>query len=143
MWPISQPSPEVKQLVHRFFSLVDTNSEEVGQTIADEIFTQDGLMVTANAMFQGSAEISQSRKGAWTTVKSRRHSILKSYVNDADGTDLFLIGNLKMKTLDGTQMNMEFVARMKIIEQQSGPRIRKYQVVSPTPQVAWPIMEAE
>ena len=55
MWPISQPSPEVKQLVHRFFALVDTNSEEVGQTIADEIFTQDDLMVTANAMFQGAA----------------------------------------------------------------------------------------
>lgn len=55
MWPIPQPSPEVKQLVHRFFALVDTKSEEVGKTIADEIFTQDGLMVTANAMFQGAA----------------------------------------------------------------------------------------
>jgi hypothetical protein len=55
MWPIPRPSLEVKQLVHRFFALVDTKSKEVGQTIADEIFTQDGLMVTANAMFQGAA----------------------------------------------------------------------------------------
>ncbi|KAJ5096629.1 hypothetical protein N7456_007350 [Penicillium angulare] len=55
MWPITQPSLEVKQLVHRFFTLVDTKSEEIGQIIADEIFTQDGLMVTANAMFQGAA----------------------------------------------------------------------------------------
>ncbi|KAJ5921573.1 hypothetical protein N7454_009047 [Penicillium verhagenii] len=57
MLPIFQPSPEVMQLVHRFFALVDTNSEEVGQIIADEIFTQDGLMVTVNATFQGAAEL--------------------------------------------------------------------------------------
>jgi hypothetical protein len=76
-------------------------------------------------------------------VKSRQHSILKTYTNDADGTDLFLIGDLKVETLDGAQINTEFVTRMKIIEQQSGPRICKYQVVSPTPQVAWPLMKAE
>lgn len=55
MWPISQPVPEVKQLVSRFFALVDTNSQEVGQVLADEIFTQDGVFITTNAMFQGAA----------------------------------------------------------------------------------------
>lgn len=55
IWPISQPSSEVKQLVDRFFSLVDTNSQEVGQTLADEIFNQDGVFITANATFQGAA----------------------------------------------------------------------------------------
>ncbi|KAJ5585681.1 hypothetical protein N7450_005468 [Penicillium hetheringtonii] len=114
MWPIPQPSPEVKQLVHRFFALVDTKSEEVGKTIADEIFTQDGLMVTANAMFQGAA----------------------------DGTDLFLIGNLKVETLGGAQTNLEFVARMKVIEQESRLKISRYQVVSPAPQVTVPLIEA-
>lgn len=55
MWPISQPSTEVKQLVHRFFALADTNSQEVGQVLADEIFTQDGVFITANNKFQGAA----------------------------------------------------------------------------------------
>ncbi|KAE8332945.1 hypothetical protein BDV39DRAFT_199949 [Aspergillus sergii] len=142
MWPISHPSPEVKQLVSRFFALVDTNSEEVGQALADEIFTPDGVLITANAMFQGSAEISQSRKGAWTTVKTRQHTILKGYVNDAHGMDIVLVGNLKIETLAGTKTNLEFVARMKIIEGQLGPRICKYQVVSPAPQVSRPILEA-
>ncbi|KAE8141783.1 hypothetical protein BDV38DRAFT_278567 [Aspergillus pseudotamarii] len=136
MWPISQPLPEVKQLVYRFFALVDTNSQEIGQVLADEIFTQDGVLITANAMFQGAAEISQSREGAWTTVKTRQHTILKSYVNDAYGTDIFLVGKLDMETLAGTKTNLEFVARMEIEERALGPRICKYQVVSPAPQVS-------
>lgn len=75
-------------------------------------------------------------------MKSRQHSILKCYVNDTDGTDLFLIGNLKVETLDGAQAKLEFVARMKVIEQESGLRISRYQVVSPAPQVTRPLMEA-
>lgn len=55
MWPISQPSSEVKQLVNCFFTLVDTNSQEVGKTLADAIFTQDGVFITANGTFQGAA----------------------------------------------------------------------------------------
>jgi len=43
----------VKQLVHRFFALVDSKSEQAGQTLANAIFTQDGLFITANATFQG------------------------------------------------------------------------------------------
>lgn len=49
------PSSDVKQLVERFFTLVDTNSDDVGQTLADELFTNDGVFITANATFQGSA----------------------------------------------------------------------------------------
>ncbi|KAE8359561.1 hypothetical protein BDV27DRAFT_149472 [Aspergillus caelatus] len=55
IWPVSQPLPEVKQLIYRFFALVDTNSQEVGPVLADEIFTQDGVLITANAIFQGAA----------------------------------------------------------------------------------------
>lgn len=55
MWPTSQPLPEVKQLVYRFFALVDTNSQEVGQILADKIFTQGGVFITANDVFQGAA----------------------------------------------------------------------------------------
>ncbi|OJJ67050.1 hypothetical protein ASPBRDRAFT_34364 [Aspergillus brasiliensis CBS 101740] len=55
IWPISKPSPAVKQLISHFFALVDTNSQDVGQVLADEIFTQDGVFITANAMFQGVA----------------------------------------------------------------------------------------
>lgn len=76
-------------------------------------------------------------------MKTRQHTILKSYVNDAHGTDIFLVGNLKMESLAGTKTNLEFVARMKIDEGESGPRICKYQVVSPAPQVSQPILEAE
>lgn len=55
MSPISQPSSEIKQLVNHFFALVDTNAEDVGQRLADEVFTQDGTFIMANATFQGAA----------------------------------------------------------------------------------------
>ncbi|QKX64682.1 uncharacterized protein TRUGW13939_11858 [Talaromyces rugulosus] len=143
MWPISQPSSEVKQLVNRFFTLVDTNSQEAGKTLADTIFTNDEVFITANGTFQGAAEISQSRANAWTTVKFRRHTIWKCYVNDAYGTDIFIVGNLEMETLAGTKANLEFVARMKIQQQEPGHRVCKYQVVSPAPQDSRSIVDAK
>lgn len=64
-------------------------------------------------------------------------------MSDAHGTDMILVGNLKMEALDGTKSDLEFVARMKIEEQESGPRICQYQVVSPAPQDSRPIVAAE
>jgi hypothetical protein len=55
IWPSTQPPPEIKHLVNRFFALVDTSSEETGQTLANTIFTQDALFTTANDVFQGAA----------------------------------------------------------------------------------------
>ncbi|KAJ5756892.1 uncharacterized protein N7511_007074 [Penicillium nucicola] len=143
VWPSLQPSSGVKQLVSRFFALVDTNSEEVGQTLADDIFTQDGVFITANGTFQGAAEISQSRNGAWATVKTRQHKILKCYVNDTHFTDIFLVGNLKLETLSGTHASLEFIARMKIEDEEWGPKICQYQVVNPAPRDSRLILDAE
>ena len=75
-------------------------------------------------------------------MKSRQHTVLKAYVNEAHGTDIFVVGNLKMEALTG-KSELEFVARIEIVEGESGPRISKYQVVSPTPQVSRPIIESE
>lgn len=76
-------------------------------------------------------------------MKKRRHTILKSYVNDVHGTDIIFVGNLKMEALDGTKTSLEFVARMRIEEQWPGPRISQYQVISPAPKDSRPIVDPE
>lgn len=55
IWPTSMPSSDVKTLVERFFTLVDTNSDDVGQKLAEEVFTPDAVFITANTTFQGQA----------------------------------------------------------------------------------------
>ncbi|KAF3396249.1 hypothetical protein F1880_007174 [Penicillium rolfsii] len=142
-WPISQPSPEVKQLIYRLFALVDRNSPDVGQVLADEIFAQDAVLKTSTATFKGASEISHCRDGAGKTVKARQHTILKCYVNDANGTDIVLIGKLNMEKIDGLTENEEFVVRINVEEQESGPRISKYHILRPVSQVPQTIWEDE
>lgn len=65
-------------------------------------------------------------------------------MNDIHGTDLFLIGILKMETLDGTESSREFVARMKIEKGDShAARISQYRIVTPAAQDPRPILDAE
>jgi hypothetical protein len=52
-WPeIPLPDP-VKSLLDRFFSLMDNDGKDVGDQLADEIFTSDGRSITAHNATEG------------------------------------------------------------------------------------------
>lgn len=54
IWPPTPISPEVKALLARFFDLVDAQDPEgSGKRLAEEVFTEDGTLMTANGTFQG------------------------------------------------------------------------------------------
>jgi hypothetical protein len=57
VWPQTPIQNEVKVLVYRFFSLVDQNRPGVGEELASDVFTSDGIMITSTGKFKGNAGI--------------------------------------------------------------------------------------
>lgn len=53
VWPSTPVSPTTKDLVARFFHLVDQQDDNVGPLLAEEIFTPDARFVSANSAFEG------------------------------------------------------------------------------------------
>jgi hypothetical protein len=55
IWPASAINTETKALIARFFSLMDNPGEEVGDVLADEIFTSNGTLAAAAGTAAGSS----------------------------------------------------------------------------------------
>jgi len=53
LWPPTPVKPEVKELISRFFQLVDLNDETAGRKIAEEVFTPEGRFSGPNGAFKG------------------------------------------------------------------------------------------
>lgn len=54
IWPSTDClSAPVKQLIDKFFSLVDQKGGDTGEQLSREIFTEDATFLTANGAFQG------------------------------------------------------------------------------------------
>lgn len=147
IWPISQCSDDIKKLVDRLFTLADTRTVDAGDLLAQEVFSAEGQFLSPKGTFTGStgtpacpirpitansvAEIRESRKDAWTTVKTRHHVVSKVYINDTQGIDLIIIGSLSTEALDGTRASIDFVARMIVETTDQGARVRQYRVITP------------
>ncbi|BCS23671.1 uncharacterized protein APUU_40115A [Aspergillus puulaauensis] len=131
IWPISQCSDDIKKLVDRLFTLADTKTVDAGDLLAQEVFSAEGQFLSPQGTFTGSNEIRESRKNAWTTVKTRYHVVSKVYINDTQGTDLIIIGSLSTEALDTTRARVDFVARMVVETTDQGARVRQYRVITP------------
>lgn len=53
-WPTAAEVPQaIRDLIDRFYSLLDDDRPEVGATLADEVFTPDGVAYFGGAAFHG------------------------------------------------------------------------------------------
>jgi hypothetical protein len=53
VWPEHPVATPVRELIDRFFSLLDSHSADVGNIFAEEIFTSDGKAQFAAHSFHG------------------------------------------------------------------------------------------
>ena len=164
-WPSSSLPDSVKKLIDNFFSLVDLKDPEAGSRLADEIFTTDGKFSAVIGSFEGTArmslqscltfkfqtncplhwkdsrlklctEIRESRKKAWDTVSSRRHEVLKVYVNNSKGLDLILVGKVATTSAGVEAHSHEFVAQAEVVGMET-PRLKFYTVLVSGKEVGW------
>ncbi|KAH7385830.1 hypothetical protein BKA66DRAFT_569663 [Pyrenochaeta sp. MPI-SDFR-AT-0127] len=110
-WPAFSTSVEAKALIEKFFSLMDDPNEGVGDKLADELFTSDGILRAAAGAATGSSEIRKSREHAWNVIKKRRHSVQTVYSHDAECSDLMVIGVVEMDLTNGISVDASFTAR--------------------------------
>jgi hypothetical protein len=52
-WPVFGPNAAIKDLIARFFSLLDSESQHVGNALADEIFTPNARAEFGGHLFTG------------------------------------------------------------------------------------------
>lgn len=53
-WPSTAISDEGKDLIGKFFELVDLPTKDSGKRLAEEVFADDGLMIVATGTSIGS-----------------------------------------------------------------------------------------
>lgn len=144
VWPATPIDPAVKELIERYYVLADTNSPESADLLADEVFTETGVMKGAVKSFSGSKglqistylythlqrgkksrdttwlltnatiEIRSSRNGVPGIIISRRHEIHRVFVADDRGHDLMLIGTIEIGLKGGRTVPGEFATRMVV-----------------------------
>ena len=147
VWPSGAPQG-VRDVVTLFFSLADDRREGVGERLAKEVFTSDGVFAGTVGKFQGSAgeesmrlaptptltqtniELARCRDNAWTKVATRHHEIQRVYVNDAQGLEIIVIGTMTASTHEGTKSNHGFMARAVLSDIKSQPKISMYRVLA-------------
>lgn len=154
-WPTAVEVPQpVKDLVNRFYNLLDDDRPEVGAILADEIFTPDATAYFGGQPSTGSAgmsfdlhnitkrclawpfvnlltskDIRISRINAWKSIASRKHSVSKVFVCKSDASDLLFIAHVAMGLRNGKEVEGEFCGRLTIAGAQGpNPRLTLYQV---------------
>lgn len=55
VWPEASLKQEAKDLVYKFFALVDQNRPGMGDELATEVFASNGVFMTSTARFEGTA----------------------------------------------------------------------------------------
>jgi hypothetical protein len=53
-WPSPDFPTSVKTLITRFYTLIETQSGDIGTQLATDIFTRDGIMQSGTQKFHGS-----------------------------------------------------------------------------------------
>ncbi|KAH6700645.1 hypothetical protein BKA61DRAFT_740901 [Leptodontidium sp. MPI-SDFR-AT-0119] len=129
-WPSTSPSPQIKALIDQFFLLLDSDSLDTGDRLAETIFMPDGTMVGPGGAAEGSEAIRRSRDEAWKLVKTRRHTVIRVYAHDAQSLDLLLLGHVKMELANGKDVAGDFTARITLVAEDASqtPKIKLYQV---------------
>jgi hypothetical protein len=52
-WPTPSFPKPVKDLIILFYALIESQAEDVGQRLADEVFTSNGVMQSGTQRFSG------------------------------------------------------------------------------------------
>ncbi|KAH7161087.1 hypothetical protein EDB81DRAFT_333875 [Dactylonectria macrodidyma] len=129
-WPTGIEVPQaVQQLIEKFYQLLDNSDPGIGDILADEIFTSDGVAYFGATPFRGTEEIRNSRANAWNLISMRKHEVLKVYVSDRNASDLLFTARVAMGLRNGKQVEGEFTGRLVISDPQTGsPKLCLYQV---------------
>ncbi|VUC32627.1 unnamed protein product [Clonostachys rosea] len=129
-WPEGVIIPtEVKILIERFFQTVDTNRDDAGDILADELFDENGVAYFGAHPFRGPEEIRKSRAHAWDAIETRKHKVLRVYTRAPDCNDLLFVAHVAMGLKNGKSVDGEFVGRFTISNAESkGPKLSLYQV---------------
>ncbi|KAG8665099.1 hypothetical protein FPOAC2_14349 [Fusarium poae] len=127
VWPDHPVPNSVKNLIHRFFALLDSQDTNVGNILADEIFTPDARAQFGGHVFTGTEEIRKCRDNAWASFNARRHVVLRVYSFDSAATDLLFIAWVAMDLKNGEHVECEFVGRLGFEGTEGpNPKIKSY-----------------
>ncbi|KAK1494247.1 hypothetical protein CTAM01_09128 [Colletotrichum tamarilloi] len=116
-WLSDSITSQAKSLIATFYELADSKVEDAGDRLATEVFSNQATFISPSGTFNGAAEISKCREGAWSSVTSRRHSISKGFaatqrMGTSSKTELVLLGSVHMELVNGKSFDSPFAAHI-------------------------------
>ncbi|OCK74256.1 hypothetical protein K432DRAFT_261378, partial [Lepidopterella palustris CBS 459.81] len=91
-WPEQELPKNLPSFINAFFEILDYNTDDAGERLANDIFAPDGVFATPKKVYTGKTEIAGCCTERWAGVKDRIHVIDKVYTCKKDGSDLLMIG---------------------------------------------------
>ncbi|KAK1543787.1 hypothetical protein CPAR01_04420 [Colletotrichum paranaense] len=116
-WLSDSITSQAKSLIATFYELADSKVEDAGDRLATEVFSNQATFISPSGTFNGTAEISKCREGAWSSVTSRRHSISKGFaatqrMGTSSKTELVLLGSVHMELVNGKSFDSPFAVHI-------------------------------
>ncbi|KAK5704720.1 hypothetical protein LTR17_021634 [Elasticomyces elasticus] len=126
-WPEFGVPSDVKNLIDRFYNLVDIESEDSFLEGIDQ-FTTEGFTEINEKIVRGHADLLLERRASWNKIAARKHNTYRVYVTDAACLDLLVIGRNDVECRNGEHFSQEYVQNFLLRRDQSGRLlIRKFQ----------------
>ncbi|RVX75625.1 hypothetical protein B0A52_00978 [Exophiala mesophila] len=128
-WPSATVVTEdKKELLDRYFSLLDINEPTSGEKIA-QLYTEDGWLLGPAGLVKGREAIKASREHAWAVIKKRTHKLIRVYAFDTEANDLLIIGNAVQGLANEKTVSGEWVARICFEKSSTGDvQLKSHQV---------------
>ncbi|UNI17583.1 hypothetical protein JDV02_003915 [Purpureocillium takamizusanense] len=125
--------PGIVQFLQDFYAVSDVPGEHDRYV---DMLTEDATFIMASKRARGRDEILAVRKGMWTVVSSRRHTVFKVF--PFAGADEFMIyGSVALGLKNGAGVDVDWAARAELEKSADGRwRMKYYQVYLDTGAIA-------
>lgn len=75
----------------------------------------------------GRDELAKSRQEAWRRWDFSKHDVLKVYVNNAEATELMMLGRIQYQYKNGVEEDVHFAGRCEFVDEGAGAKMKFFQ----------------
>ncbi|KAJ6441090.1 DNA polymerase [Purpureocillium lavendulum] len=133
--PDASVDPGIVQFFEEFYATSDVPGDHdryVG------MLTEDATFIMASKKARGRDEILTARKGMWTVVASRKHTVYKVFPFAAGADEVMIYGSVALGLKNGASVDVDWAARAELVKSAADGRWRMkyYQVYLDTGAIA-------
>lgn len=118
--------PAVKAFFEAFYA--ESDKPDAFESYAQNFFTSNASMITPTRKANGTAEIIETRKGMWTHVKSRKHTVHKVFPFGEDASEVMMQGTVEYGLKNGKDLSQPWAGYAKLSKEGGEVKMSYYQI---------------